>query len=326
MQVVISSAFETSIGIAQYACLALAINQSLRHGTSSPDCTSITTEASLRPQDPPFPSQTPLGTCAHGLATEDWFQSSHGQNLLQPLVGLSPVMREGSSRVEGMTQTALAIGPQAAETLLQRVSSEGFEAAAAADTCSSRAQAAAQPTLLEQTPLGNAQPHRQVQEQCSTHEVVTAAGRYSFSVCTVVPAQPGATWEKQMVTGGIADSTTPGLVPATRPVCVFLHGFLGDKEDWLPIMRALALTHRCVALDLPGHGKTLVTSTGVCFAGHAVAFEVEVIGSNLAAATVAVALLPNYESTGAAVTAHAAPAFCRQPDTGIRSMLYCSSQ
>lgn len=266
MQVVISSAFETSVGIAQYACLAHAINQSKAHGTSSPECTSITTEASLRPQDPPFPSQSPLGNCAHGLATEDWFQSNHGQDLLQPLVGLSPpVMLGESSRAEGMTQIALVISPQAAETLLQRVSSEALAAAAAADTCSSHSQAAPQPALLAQTPLGIAQPHRQVQEECSMHEVVTAAGRYSFSVCTVAPAQLGtATWESQVVTGGTeGGSSTPGVLQASRPVCVFLHGFLGDKEDWLPIMRALALTHRCVALDLPGHGRTLVTSTGV---------------------------------------------------------------
>ncbi|GLC45490.1 hypothetical protein PLESTM_001741500 [Pleodorina starrii] len=39
---------------------------------------------------------------------------------------------------------------------------------------------------------------------------------------------------------------------------VFLHGFLGGCTDWLPLMRSLAAAgHRCVALDLPGHGGTL---------------------------------------------------------------------
>ncbi len=43
----------------------------------------------------------------------------------------------------------------------------------------------------------------------------------------------------------------------SRPF-VFLHGFLGSCADWLPLMRALAAAgHRCVALDLPGHGGTL---------------------------------------------------------------------
>lgn len=45
-------------------------------------------------------------------------------------------------------------------------------------------------------------------------------------------------------------------VPSQRPF-VFLHGFLGGSSDWLPVMRALAVAgHRCVALDLPGHGGT----------------------------------------------------------------------
>lgn len=38
---------------------------------------------------------------------------------------------------------------------------------------------------------------------------------------------------------------------------VFLHGFLGSCEDWIPIMRALvARGNRCIAIDLPGHGLT----------------------------------------------------------------------
>ncbi|GIL50277.1 hypothetical protein Vafri_6487 [Volvox africanus] len=39
---------------------------------------------------------------------------------------------------------------------------------------------------------------------------------------------------------------------------MFLHGFLGSSSDWRPLMRALAAAgHRCVAIDLPGHGSTL---------------------------------------------------------------------
>lgn len=44
---------------------------------------------------------------------------------------------------------------------------------------------------------------------------------------------------------------------------VFLHGFLGDSEDWTPVMEALQCAgHRCVAIDLPGHGAT--TMSGPC--------------------------------------------------------------
>ena len=44
-----------------------------------------------------------------------------------------------------------------------------------------------------------------------------------------------------------------GLAPL-----VFLHGFLGEAEDWEPVARALAATGRRVVLaDLPGHGGSL---------------------------------------------------------------------
>jgi len=40
------------------------------------------------------------------------------------------------------------------------------------------------------------------------------------------------------------------------PTLLFLHGFLGTGRDWLPIMRALSSSFRCLAVDLPGHGLT----------------------------------------------------------------------
>lgn len=40
------------------------------------------------------------------------------------------------------------------------------------------------------------------------------------------------------------------------PVMVLLHGFTGSKENWLPLMPALATHHRLVAPDLPGWGES----------------------------------------------------------------------
>jgi abhydrolase domain-containing protein 6 len=40
------------------------------------------------------------------------------------------------------------------------------------------------------------------------------------------------------------------------PLIVLVHGFTGSKENWLPVMRALARTHRVVAPDLPGWGDS----------------------------------------------------------------------
>ncbi len=41
------------------------------------------------------------------------------------------------------------------------------------------------------------------------------------------------------------------------PRIVFLHGFMGSSLDWLGIMEALAPDYHCLAVDLPGHGRSL---------------------------------------------------------------------
>jgi pimeloyl-ACP methyl ester carboxylesterase len=40
------------------------------------------------------------------------------------------------------------------------------------------------------------------------------------------------------------------------PLIVLVHGFTGSKENWLPLMRELARTHRVIAPDLPGWGDS----------------------------------------------------------------------
>jgi len=45
-------------------------------------------------------------------------------------------------------------------------------------------------------------------------------------------------------------------VEESSPTLLFLHGFLGTGRDWLPIMKALSASFRCIAIDLPGHGLT----------------------------------------------------------------------
>jgi len=44
--------------------------------------------------------------------------------------------------------------------------------------------------------------------------------------------------------------------PPTAPTVLFLHGFMGSRLDWPPVTEVLARTHRCIAVDLPGHGAT----------------------------------------------------------------------
>jgi 2-succinyl-6-hydroxy-2,4-cyclohexadiene-1-carboxylate synthase len=37
---------------------------------------------------------------------------------------------------------------------------------------------------------------------------------------------------------------------------VFLHGFLGSRLDWMPIIEKLKSKYCCIALDLPAHGQS----------------------------------------------------------------------
>lgn len=41
-----------------------------------------------------------------------------------------------------------------------------------------------------------------------------------------------------------------------KPVLLFFHGFLGSSGDWRSIMDFFSEDHRCLAVDLPGHGLT----------------------------------------------------------------------
>ena len=46
--------------------------------------------------------------------------------------------------------------------------------------------------------------------------------------------------------------------PDDQPI-VFLHGFLGSHEDFLPIIEDLKENFFCIAIDLPGHGNSPYT-------------------------------------------------------------------
>ncbi len=45
-----------------------------------------------------------------------------------------------------------------------------------------------------------------------------------------------------------------GIAPA--PTILFLHGFLGCKEDWNPMIAFLKARFSCLTMDLPGHGSS----------------------------------------------------------------------
>jgi pimeloyl-ACP methyl ester carboxylesterase len=51
-----------------------------------------------------------------------------------------------------------------------------------------------------------------------------------------------------------AERPWTALGPADAPGIVFLHGTRLTRAQWLPQLRALSRSFRCVAVDLPGHG------------------------------------------------------------------------
>lgn len=69
---------------------------------------------------------------------------------------------------------------------------------------------------------------------------------------------------------------------AGKPCVVFLHGFMGCARDWHPLASRLAPRMRCIAVDLPGHGRSVrlaspaaYTWAGACAAIRDVLVEMD---------------------------------------------------
>jgi isochorismate synthase / 2-succinyl-5-enolpyruvyl-6-hydroxy-3-cyclohexene-1-carboxylate synthase / 2-succinyl-6-hydroxy-2,4-cyclohexadiene-1-carboxylate synthase / o-succinylbenzoate synthase len=109
----------------------------------------------------------------------------------------------------------------------------------------------------------------QVTQWCTRVEVkVRAQGLpacYTFhgrhlAACLTMHEQGSCATVKGNGSGGDSDCD---MASSLRPVYVFLHGFLGSSEDWVPLMSGLAAAgHESMAVDLPGHGQT-VSASGV---------------------------------------------------------------
>ncbi len=50
-----------------------------------------------------------------------------------------------------------------------------------------------------------------------------------------------------------------------QPPILFLHGFMGNSNDFNSVMALLADHFYCIAVDLPGHGNTLVSGGEECY-------------------------------------------------------------
>jgi 2-succinyl-6-hydroxy-2,4-cyclohexadiene-1-carboxylate synthase len=66
---------------------------------------------------------------------------------------------------------------------------------------------------------------------------------------------------------------------ASASPIVFLHGFMGNARDWMDVIERLDNTYCCIAIDLPGHGKSLKLSNVSAYtlpgAAHCVVYTMQ---------------------------------------------------
>jgi len=88
--------------------------------------------------------------------------------------------------------------------------------------------------------------------------------------------------------------------PGGAPALVLLHGFAGTHRSWDAIAAALAIDHRVLAPDLPGHGATPVGRVGCTIEAAA-----EAVDEMLAIHAVERAILVGYSMGGRLALYHA---------------------
>ena len=82
--------------------------------------------------------------------------------------------------------------------------------------------------------------------------------------------------------------------PAEAPPVVLLHGFMGRAADWHPIIDRLGDGFRCLALDLPGHGR----STGLPDEAYTMPGAADAVRETLAGLGVGPCALVGYSMGG----------------------------
>jgi len=217
--VVISSAFESSVGVAVLAQLAAAVNESA-HGP-------ITSSGS---------GSNSSGSGYHGLGTLDWFAADVVAPGLGELTEQLVAQEQPAGAAPDSSAKPKAFSVAAADCLLTRAAAAVAAAATAGGSAPSAAPASAASTQLldvacDDAVLVERQLELQLPLSCSPAATCTAH-------CLI--AHPPVRYSQP-----------------SKPPVVLLHGFMGDASDWGPTMRALAAAgHPCMAVDLPGHGAT----------------------------------------------------------------------
>ncbi|SCA63113.1 Putative 2-succinyl-6-hydroxy-2,4-cyclohexadiene-1-carboxylate synthase [Chlamydiales bacterium SCGC AG-110-M15] len=58
------------------------------------------------------------------------------------------------------------------------------------------------------------------------------------------------------------------------PSLILLHGFMGSKDDWDEVMDRLEEHYHCIAIDLPGHGESLLPEDSFAYTFDGLSCEI----------------------------------------------------
>src|SRR6185436_15675561 len=57
--------------------------------------------------------------------------------------------------------------------------------------------------------------------------------------------------------------------PATGPIAILIHGWSSSSFTWAPVLPSLSRRYRCIAVDLPGFGRSPAPKDPPTIAGYA---------------------------------------------------------
>lgn len=223
---VVTTAFESGVGVAACAHLAAALDAAAEraareaiaeskfdretHDDDDDDVSSDTADLpSVSAYDVVFgdesaPVAFKLGAMQHGLGTGAWLDGDVTSPPSAPLVA-----------TRGGNGVGVALLPSDAKLLAPFVASRVVSEVSYDTTSSSWGSIAFK-------------------------EVSTSTGTYRFRIRD----------------SGASAETTSSASRARSASVLFLHGFMGGLEDWDAVARGLSSEARCVAVDMPGHGGT----------------------------------------------------------------------
>lgn len=232
VRVVVSSAFESSAGIALLAQLAAAVDVRMAAGG---------------------PAQTqPAWQATHGLGTLGWFGSDVVQ---RPLLPAAPALQQQQQQ-QGPAASRAASGCSvgAADSLLSGLAASMAARAGGEHGGSNTAAAVGSNGAVAPTPCCQLEASTGALEQ--RLEVSSSTGAtYRFRALHL-PCSTPSTSGASSSQNGSSGSSNSGAAAQPPVTLVFLHGFMGSAEDWIPLMEGLQPLASCLAVDLPGHGGT----------------------------------------------------------------------